>query len=76
MSGEFIAAGRLGFYDGDVTSATSWERLELVHGAGFTHVVSGAAVTPTEEEERRAPSRIIEVNLQGTLKCFEFARPV
>lgn len=72
--GAFISSGRLGFYDGDVTSAASWEMLEQAHGNRFTHVVSGAAITPTEEEERRNPSRIMEVNLQGTLKCLEFAR--
>ena len=61
-------------FDGDVSCSNSWILLEKVHGTKFTHVVAGAAVTPTREEEKQNPLTIIEVNLQGTLKCFEFVR--
>lgn len=71
---DFIADGRVAFYDGDVTSPSSWAELEAAYGAGFTHVVSAAAITPTDAEELRAPARILQVNLQGHLSCLEFAR--
>ena len=32
---------------GDVGDAASWERLAAEHGTAFTHVVAGAAITPT-----------------------------
>ena len=72
--GKFTKDGRLCFFDGDVSCSNSWILLEKVHGTKFTHVVAGAAVTPTREEEKQNPLKIIEVNLQGTLKCFEFVR--
>ena len=72
--GCFVAAGRLSFFDGDVSSSDSWALLEQFHGIEFTHVVAGAAVTATREEESINPLKIIDVNLQGSLKCFEFVR--
>ena len=72
--GNFVATERLCFYDGDVSSSESWTLLEKIHGTQFTHVVAGAALTPTAEEEKQMPLKIIDVNLQGILKCFEFVR--
>lgn len=42
-------------------------------GAEPTHVVHAAAVTPTAEQERDAPGRIIEVNIGGTLAVLDTA---
>ena len=72
--GCFLATGRLSFFDGDVSSSESWILLEQFYGIEFTHVVAGAAVTATREEEAINPSKIIDVNLIGTLKCLEFVR--
>ena len=45
-----------------------------MHGGDFTHVVSGAALTPTPAEEAANAARIIDVNIGGTIKALEFAR--
>ena len=42
--------------------------------AGFTHVIAGAALTPTLSEEEADPARIISVNFGGFVNCIEFAR--
>ena len=72
--GGFVTSGCLCFYDGDVSSSESWDLLEKLHGIDFTHVVVGAAITATREEELLNPIKIIDVNFRGTLKCLEFVR--
>ena len=49
----FLAAftGRLAFFEGSVTEEAAWAGLSEQHGSAFTHVVSGAAVTPTRADE-------------------------
>lgn len=69
-----IASGRLAFFNGDVSSPVSWAELEAEHGTDFTHVVSGAAITPTVAEEAGCPTKVLEVNLLGHVRCLEFAR--
>jgi dTDP-D-glucose 4,6-dehydratase len=46
-----LASGRLAVFTGDVGGEASWARLANVHGTDFTHVVAGAAITPTADEE-------------------------
>lgn len=70
----FLLSGRLDFYSGDVSSSSAWEQLLSMHGAGFTHVVAGAAVTPTPEEEKDRPEATLRVNLDGLLQCLQWAR--
>ena len=53
---------------------SSWARLATTHGLRFTHVVAGAAVTPTPEEEARLGLEIARINFFGVLRAFEFAR--
>ena len=69
-----IASGRLKFFCGDVGDESSWARLATTHGLRFTHVVAGAAVTPTPEEEARLGLEIARINFFGVLRAFEFAR--
>jgi UDP-glucose 4-epimerase len=42
--------------------------------AGVEAIVHAAALTPTVEETKHDPSRLIDVNLTGTLYALEFAR--
>lgn len=69
-----LATGRLRVFVGDVGDEGSWARLVTVHGATFTHVVAGAALTPTDQEEAAAGIQVVRVNLLGVLHAFEFAR--
>ena len=70
-----LASGRLAFFSGDVGDEGSWARLAAAHGTAFTHVVAGAALTPTPDEEvRYGAATIARVNLMGVLHAFEFAR--
>ena len=71
---EFAGTDRLGFHGGDVASDAAWDSLAAEHGRDFTHIVSGAAITPTVEEELRGAERILEVNMQGNTRALEFAR--
>ena len=71
---EFTAAGRLHFFEGDVTRAEDWRRLSETHGTAFTHVVSGAALTPTRADEERRPKEVMAVNVFGTIEALEWAR--
>jgi len=68
----FLAEGRLVFFNGDVTSTPSWSKLAAEHGA-FTHVVAGAAVTPTPEEEASGLLRILDVNFMGGARCLDYS---
>ena len=70
----FTAAGRLAFFDGSVTDEAAWAGLSEKHGSAFTHVVSGAAVTPTRADEEAGAARILDVNLFGCIRALEFAR--
>lgn len=74
LLGRHIKTGRLGFFDGDVARAQAWDRLTHRYGSDFTHVVVGAAITPTPIEEERLAAKIIEVNYRGVLLCLEWAR--
>jgi nucleoside-diphosphate-sugar epimerase len=74
MLGVHVSDGRLAFFDGDVASQRSWDELSRRHGTEFTHVVAGAALTPTPEEEQRLAAKIVEVNYRGVLLCIEWAR--
>ena len=67
---EFTAAGRLHFFEGDVTRAEDWRRLSETHGTAFTHVVSGAALTPTRADEERRPKDVMAVNTFGTIAAL------
>ena len=69
-----LADGRLALFTGDVGDEGSWARLAVAHGRSFTHVVAGAAITPTPEEEAAAGLDIMRVNLLGVLRAFQFAR--
>ena len=70
-----LKTGRLAFFSGDVGDEGSWARLGAAHGAAFTHVVAGAALTPTPDEEvAYGAVAIARVNLMGVLLAFEFAR--
>jgi UDP-glucose 4-epimerase len=45
-----------------------------MHGDDFTHVISGAALTPTHDDERARPASVMEVNTFGTIRALEWAR--
>ena len=45
--------------------------LELVRRHAITHVVHAAAITPGLEQERRAPTVVVDVNLFGTVNLLE-----
>jgi hypothetical protein len=57
-----------------VGDGASWERLGRTHGHAFTHVASGAALTPKPEEELKRGLDIANVNFVGALRAFGFAR--
>ena len=63
---------RLTFVRGDVRDPFVWQWLAAEHR--ITHVVHGAAVTPSPELERECPSRILEVNIDGTIRALEAVR--
>ena len=71
--GCFVANGRLSFFDGDVSSSESWILLEQCHGIEFTHVVAGAAVTATREEEAINPLKIIDVKVWQLVRVKEIS---
>ena len=66
----FQRSGRLRFQPGSVTDPDIWASLDQ----DFTHIVSGAALTPTPQDEVESAARILEVNLFGTIRTLEFAR--
>ena len=74
-------AERLRVVVADVTQPDKWRA--ALDGAGITHIVQGATVTPlsrgTAAEEQREPeaenpARITEVNVMGTVAVLEWAR--
>ena len=62
------------FHQGSVSNPASWESLASVHGTTFTHIVSGAAITPTRADEEANAQEIMAVNLFGCIQALEFAR--
>jgi UDP-glucose 4-epimerase len=56
----------------DVTDRAAFSA--LVDDHRVTHIVHVAALTPTDEQERSAPARAVDVNLGGTLNALEAAR--
>jgi UDP-glucose 4-epimerase len=71
---QFLESGRLDFFAGSVSDSTSWQALENAHGTRFTHIIAGAAITPTVADEKRMAQSILEVNLFGCIHALEFAR--
>ena len=71
---EFLDAGRLQFFEASVADVSGWAALEAAHGKGFTHMISGAAITPTRADEEAGAANIMAVNLNGCLHALEFAR--
>ena len=66
------AAERVVFEAGDVADR---ERLrEVAARHAVDSIVHAAAITPRVERERREPTRIIDVNLGGTVNALEVAR--
>jgi UDP-glucose 4-epimerase len=55
----------------DVSSEDAWSTPALSDVEGIVHA---AALTPTVEESQHDPTRLIDVNLIGTLNALEFAR--
>ena len=65
----------------DVTRPETWR--DAIDGSGITHIVHGATITPLSrgtvaeaqrEPEAENPSRIIDVNVMGTVAVLEWAR--
>lgn len=71
---KFLDADRLHFHQGSVSDPVSWESLASAHGTAFTHIVSGAAITPTRADEEDGAQEIMAVNLFGCIQALEFAR--
>ena len=74
-------AERLQVVVADVTRPDTWRA--PLDGAGITHIVHGATVTPLSrgtaaeakrEPEAENPARITEVNVMGTVAVLEWAR--
>ena len=74
-------AERLSVVVADVTKPDTWR--EALGGAGITHIVHGATVTPLSrgtaleakrEPEADNPGRITEVNVMGTVAILDWAR--
>jgi UDP-glucose 4-epimerase len=74
-------ADRIATVVADVTRPDSWR--DAVGGHDITHVVHGATITPISrgtvaeakrEPEAENPSRIIDVNVMGTVAVLEWAR--
>jgi nucleoside-diphosphate-sugar epimerase len=62
---------RLTFIQADIRQPAAWEGLLSQHV--ITHVVHGAAVTPSLERERRESRFVLEINLMGTVNLLEWA---
>jgi UDP-glucose 4-epimerase len=76
-------ADRLSIVVADITQPHSWRETLARHD--ITHIVHGATITPisrgTAREARREPeaedpSRIVDVNLMGTVALLDWARTV
>jgi nucleoside-diphosphate-sugar epimerase len=46
---------------------------DLVTEMGITHIIHGAALTPTDEQERTQPTHVIDVNLVGSINLLDAA---
>jgi nucleoside-diphosphate-sugar epimerase len=68
--GKFIDAGTLEYVNGSITDPKSWEALEA---RPITHMIHGAAITPTPAEEQDNPSRVVSVNIMGSVLALDFA---
>jgi nucleoside-diphosphate-sugar epimerase len=68
--GNFMDAGTLEYVNGSVTDPASWQALE---SRPITHMIHGAAITPTPEEEQANPSRVASVNIMGSILALDFA---
>ena len=64
-------SGKVRYVQLDVGDAGAWSSAEL---SGVTGIVQAAALTPTVEQSQHDPSRLIAVNLIGTINALEFAR--
>ncbi len=63
---------RVVFEPGDVTNPT--RLAEACRDNGVDAIVHAAAITPRFDREQREPTRVIEVNLGGTVNALEVAR--
>ncbi|HEU0113565.1 MAG TPA: NAD(P)-dependent oxidoreductase [Thermomicrobiales bacterium] len=66
------AMERVLFEPGDVTDRDALRTAAARHGV--TSIVHAAAITPRIDRERREPTRIVDVNLGGTVNALEVAR--
>ena len=66
------ALERVLFEEGDIVDATRLRAVAERHGV--TSVIHAAAITPRVDREQREPTRILEVNLGGTVNGLEVAR--
>lgn len=64
-------ADSVSYVELDVARKSAWDDARL---ADIEAVVHAAALTPTVEESQHDPSKLIDVNLIGTLNALEFAR--
>ena len=69
-----LASGRLQLFTGDVGDVHSWSQLVEAHGSHFSHMVLGAALTPTVDEEAQLGAEVLRVNFVGVLHALELAR--
>jgi len=74
-------AKRLSVVVADVTRPETWQ--PALAGQGVTHIVHGATITPLsrgtaaeakQEPEAENPTRIVDVNVMGTVAVLEWAR--
>jgi hypothetical protein len=71
---EALASGRLQLFTGDVGDPSCWSQLVEAHGSHFSHMVLGAALTPTADEEAQLGAEVLRVNFVGVLHALELAR--
>lgn len=62
---------RIFFVKGSVTNVNVWNDLLVAH-KDISYIVHGATITPTSEEEKKYPGRILSVNIMGTVHCLDF----
>jgi UDP-glucose 4-epimerase len=63
---------RIDFVQADVTDVGSWAR--SISGRDVTHVVHGAAITPSADQEAPRAREILDVNIMGTVAVLEVIR--
>jgi UDP-glucose 4-epimerase len=64
-------AERVHFATLDVTDRAAFQA--LVADAGATHIIHGAAVTPSLQQERAGTTRVVDVNLGGAINALDAA---